>query len=641
MKKRYLFPVLAIALMFAGCDYNEKNFEGLDEMSKPTDVFTKSYTLTEADYASISSNKTNIALAKDDGVEKELAALKTTMCFTDALPASKYLPAFLAAKWLGADSGSAVKVTYKMNVGQPAYITALNTATIYKVTKEDYESVWGAAFPFFSPAETAQKHVPGILAKALPDAKTGDIVLVDYNQSANEPGGSVVALNESFENYWTEAVNVAEVTGWHNVTTVGTYSWNGKIFSNNSYIQASAYKHTGALEVYMISPLLSITNGMSLAFDACYGNYTKVGGRLSVLVSENLGGFTKEDIAAAKWDDISSSVSIPVPTGSYGTLGNVCNHDLSAYKGKKVYVAFRYNGDSTVKDEDGKFATTTVQVDNVVIKSEGNGAGDDVYEATNGLYSFNGTAWSVYTAATSLDKADFKLMGSNYDNFSATMNPDNYLPKFLSLTYPFAQEDNVKAVAYKYFASSVTSVKADEYAYTSGAWVKNTAVETVTDQFVYSGGKWNFDPSTTITLPVVKNDPTSVLYYQTITDWVKENHSEYVTSYGNNDYYFGGSAYNNNFDFRPSAWKTNVPTVYGNMSDDELTKLMWERLPESFIHALEKLHADAAPIDGLDVFYTFNFGIYNGSSTTTWTIQYKVIAKGKFEYVIDSLKEVK
>lgn len=110
------------------------------------------------------------------------------------------------------------------------------------------------------------------------------------------------------------------------------------------------------------------------------------------------------------------------------------------------------------------------------------------------------------------------------------------------------------------------------------------------------------------------------------------------TSYGNNDYYYGGSAYQNNFDFRVSAWQGQG--TYDGMSSDEITALMWERLPEAFPHALEVLYADAAPADnGVDVIYTINFGIYDGSSTTTYTIQYKVIGKGKFEYVEDSLQK--
>lgn len=86
----------------------------------------------------------------------------------------------------------------------------------------------------------------------------------------------------------------------------------------------------------------------------------------------------------------------------------------------------------------------------------------------------------------------------------------------------------------------------------------NTRIVDKTEQFVLSDGKWNFDPSTVITLKAEKGNAESAAFYQAITDWVKENHPEYVTSYGNNDYYYGGSAYNNNFDFRPPHGRHKV-----------------------------------------------------------------------------------
>lgn len=74
-----------------------------------------------------------------------------------------------------------------------------------------------------------------------------------------------------------------------------------------------------------------------------------------------------------------------------------------------------------------------------------------------------------------------------------------------------------------------------------------------------------------------ENNAEVSAFYQAITDWVKENHSEYVTSYGNNDYYYGGSAYQNNFDFRVSAWQGQG--TYDGMSSDEITALMWSVCP--------------------------------------------------------------
>ena len=42
----------------------------------------------------------------------------------------------------------------------------------------------------------------------------------------------------------------------------------------------------------------------------------------------------------------------------------------------------------------------------------------------------------------------------------------------------------------------------------------------------------------------------------------------------------------------------------------------------------------------IDVTYTVNFVIYDGSSNVNWTAVYKVIGNGKFEYVEDSMKKV-
>ena len=73
------------------------------------------------------------------------------------------------------------------------------------------------------------------------------------------------------------------------------------------------------------------------------------------------------------------------------------------------------------------------------------------------------------------------------------------------------------------------------------------------------------------------------------------------------------SAYQNNFDFRPDKWKVQNPAAYGTMSDDDLKKLMFERLPEAFLPALQSLYGDADVVEGVDVIYTINFGIYDGS----------------------------
>ena len=65
--KKNLFLSMVAMLLLAGCDYNDKYFDGLDEMTEPANVIKLNYTLIDADYAAISDNKTNQSIAKEAG----------------------------------------------------------------------------------------------------------------------------------------------------------------------------------------------------------------------------------------------------------------------------------------------------------------------------------------------------------------------------------------------------------------------------------------------------------------------------------------------------------------------------------------------------------------------------------------------
>ena len=109
----------------------------------------------------------------------------------------------------------------------------------------------------------------------------------------------------------------------------------------------------------------------------------------------------------------------------------------------------------------------------------------------------------------------------------------------------------------------------------TGSTASSNGVTTVTSQFVLRDGKWQLDPSVTLTLPAGRNQPASQAFFQPCVDWVLDNvpdGAKYVTSYGNNDYYTGASAYQGNFDFRASSAKTQCPDVYGSMSDEEVVR---------------------------------------------------------------------
>jgi hypothetical protein len=257
------------------------------------------------------------------------------------------------------------------------------------------------------------------------------------------------------------------------------------------------------------------------------------------------------------------------------------------------------------------------------------------------LLNFEGGDWEPYTDALILSKADFSEMGVDF--FSSSNEPEDYVPNYLKKTLPYALEGAVQAVVYLYGDDS--SLAADEYVLESGVWTKNLMAEVVTDQFVKTNGTWLWNPSVVINLSPIRNDPFIMSYYQAAADWVWENIDQpagatakgdgYVSGFGNNEYYAGTSAYYNNVDMRPLSAKNQNPAAYGNLSDEEITALMMERLAEVMGEVLSQLHADAAPIEGVDITYTVNVGIYTGDiiNDVTHTIVYKVVGLGEFELV--------
>lgn len=167
------------------------------------------------------------------------------------------------------------------------------------------------------------------------------------------------------------------------------------------------------------------------------------------------------------------------------------------------------------------------------------------------------------------------------------------------------------------------------------------------DQFVRNNGKWVYNPSSVIELKAEKGNALTTAYMQAGVDWVKEHvdaplgvaaGAGYVSNRGNNEVYSGLSAYYGNADLRPSTARTQYAKEYASMSDAEITAKMAERLQQTLGAALEKQNPEAVPVAGLDVFYTLHFGVYDGNVTKTYEMKFKVVGKGRFEYVKDSYK---
>jgi len=414
--------------------------------------------------------------------------------------------------------------------------------------------------------------------------------------------------------------------------------WSVSDYKDIYRAEFSAYGKTGEQETWLVSPGISVpdNNESQLLVDMAVGYYNY--DCLSILISED---FT-DDINVATWVDITDKFTLAQSASGYSDIESIGAFVLNEYKGKNIFVAFKYVGNA---DED---RTTTYQIYNFDVVSYSHSAAQATpslksassVEANNyAIYSYDGSAWKPYSSAIILDASDYQAMGISY--FSSDDKTEDYLPNFLKSEYPYAKEEDAQTVVFLFGSNS--DLSAEDYVFSNGSWTKVDDKEVVTDQFVKNAGKWVWVPSVVINLGPIRNDEFIMSYYQAVTDWVWDNidvpsgaaekGDGFVSSYGNNDYYSGASAYYNNVDMRPQNARNQAPDYYGDLSDEEISALMMEHLAEAMGEALSVLHADAEPIDGVDVTYTVNVAIYTGEtiSDVTHSIVYKVVGSGEFE----------
>ena len=662
MKKKILSLLALSTLLVASCDYNDKYFKELDDMSKPSDMKGVEYTLTDADYGIIAGLPANKELAKamdmkgvveDSVYVKALAELKNKKEFDDLIKAKEFIPAFTASKWGHKDVGTAVKVTYKNQIDRPEVLEKLNVAKKYVVSSNDYKTVWGddVDAKFFTESKAPDKFIPNFLAEAATDAEDGDFFVVNYKYSINEPNtGGNSAPKVWFEERFEEGFNLND-SDWKIIQEKGDKKWETRTFNDNSYAQFSAYKTTGEQVSYLVTPTVKVEKNTIFTFDGAFGNYNGAG--LTIHIAE-----AKEDGNYA-WKDITSSFNITVPEKGYGVLANAGEYALKDFIGKSVVLGFKYTGA-------GDGITTTVQIDNVIIREASAATRVLVTRAPSSVtnmtdvYVYNGGTWKKVEAKENI----YALQDSDYDtlgfkDFSSTRPFEEPLAKLLNRKFEFAKEDEVKTIVFAYYFGKENpnnlSYQSAQYKFDGSVWNFIPYYVEATSQFVrFIDNEWKFDPS--IYQVLVKNDAASSAFCQSITDWVWENidlkegkteadkkaNKAYVTSYGNNDYYFGTSSYQNNVDLRLYKYRDQRPDVYGDMSDDEIKKLMMEeRWPQAFKIGIEATYPEVDLDEDMDTFFTINFGVYTGSSDLIYEIKYKLVSKGTVEYIENSVVQIK
>lgn len=679
MKKSYISAIVAIAMAgaFTACDENSWNdkLDGFDEVKDAPieDVQTVEYTLTDNDYKEIASNATNKALAEQNGVASELAALTTTKAFSDKVKASDYMPAFLSSTafpYFTLNNGSAAKITYNEQVASDPVVAEAATPLVITVADDFYmEEVWESDENYinaFAPSKDPAKFIPSYLSE-FADERQSTYAVVSYKLATQEPVFGSVDEPE------TPAFELSSVIGDLKKDDSATINGVVTAICSLGYMLAD---NTGTIFVYMGSSFdaASVQVGNQLTVDCTIGAYNgglQVNGSsatVSVVGNQAVTYPTAKTYTGAELDQVitregnhlgiycnvtgkvvvtEKNINLVVDGAetaqgsAYGISDGLkaffTNDATQTITGYFIAVAGKRYCSIVVTAVDGK-AVSTPAVAKVIARSVPQVAMTSV----NAVYHYDGSKWVVPANFTVLQAADYTDMGQNYPNLS-TAEP--YLSIYLGRKFPYAAEGDVRNVLWQHYANSTTKYECSQYIFNGSEWTPNNNITEATTQFVVNGGKWLYDPNVTINLPAGRGVEISTLYFQTCVDWVFENICRplgddniksgkfYVSSYGNNEYYAGTSAYQGNVDLRPSAARDQYPAAYEGMSDEEIVALEKKHFMEEVMPgALAKLHPEAKPLEGLDVLYTINFVVYTGASTN-YTAVFKVVAPGTFEPV--------
>ena len=150
------------------------------------------------------------------------------------------------------------------------------------------------------------------------------------------------------------------------------------------------------------------------------------------------------------------------------------------------------------------------------------------------FYYFLDGEWNKAPNSYELTADDYDSMGppGDYNNFSGSVPPNDYLPVLLMLKFPYAKADDAKVVVYKYFVGGgVTVTEAKEYLFDGTEWAEYKSVIVTSSIFKFTDEGWIFVPP----MKLIKTTEAHTIEY-TLTD---------------DDYEMIGEGRYDNFDIRP------------------------------------------------------------------------------------------
>lgn len=453
--KKIIYLLVLVGAIFTGCNPLEDINSDIDAQENPV-VGNAEYTLTADDYETL-----ELGFGSFNSDEE----------------ARTLLPDFIADMYPYWGEGSSVLVNYNLYIGAAEGVSDFTGASVYQLTNSDYASTGSDAFGFY-PNTDATSQIPDVLAAQIDSPTEGQIVLAKYKQYFEDP---IVGLANIVDYNFAGSFE-----GWSIVEEFGADdAWT----SQSGYVQGNGYFGGQVANIeWLVSPSIDLSGESNLKFQITHAlKYAVDTSLLKILVSTDYTG----DTGAATWDEI----TLATPPG-VDTLDPSEDYDFSAYDGQTINVAFKYESTDT---DAGRW-----RISNMAIKTLGaTGATNSKGE----YFMYSNGAWEAVEGVYYLSSEDFDSMGEGsgqpgqYNNFSSSISPDNYLPTFMSIKFPYGQEDEELFVIYDYYSSSTgAQIRGNLFTVTEGAWKGHESTIATSLQFGFEDGAWVPDNTIRYTL---------------------------------------------------------------------------------------------------------------------------------------------
>lgn len=514
MKKIFLL-LTVFTMVFTSCEPLE-DINALVDAKENAIVGDAEYTLTDDDYDTLELNYGSFN-SEDDAKEK--------------------IPALLADLYPAWGNKSSVLVGYKLYRGSAFSLKN------YELSESDY-AVSGSSTNAFESSVTPSDYLPGILSNKYSSSDEGDYVSTTYAQYTGSTTAVTpkVSLEENFD-YGATAGDLTTVSAgaWVNHSGASNqlmYATTGLSMTDYPSDAAGAISLSNAGSEDVNKAFTSdITSGM--VYSSALINLSEVGnGTYFFHLMEEDGSYAFSARVGAK-NNGSDKILFGI-----GASSSSLTYGSNAYDLNKTYlIVASYNTANGVSnlyvldavtdtEPDTPEATNTGNPNNTAKRigiRQGNGGptgtldgirvantwsaimnngtlpdevvGEKVF--TTVMYTYDGTTWKLPTNNYySVTEDDFTSMGLS--NFGSSKPAANYLPTFLNIKFPYAQDGDVLDVVYNYVSSSSgAQVRGDLYTKTDGVWEAYKSTIETTLQFGHDGTNWV--PDNTIKYTLVRN----------------------------------------------------------------------------------------------------------------------------------------